>query len=115
MENPSKTSENVAVELAHLASAARGGEKQKLLLSAKATSAQLQAFAKEITDLANRIPGKTPRERDLQEHLLRSAAGLKNYSMHLKILASVKAASIEESRDTDESLSTIARDVGDIM
>jgi len=111
----SKTGENVAVELANLASAARGGEKQKLLLSAKAAAAQIQAFGKELTELANKIPGKTPREREIQENLLRSAQGLKNYSMHLKILSSVKAASIEESRDTDESLSTIARDLGDLI
>jgi len=115
MENPSKTGDNVALELAHLASAARGGDKQKLLLSAKAASAQIQAFSKEISDLAARIPGKTPREREIQEQLLRCAQGLKNYSMHLKILASVKAASIEQSRDTDESLSTIARDLGDLI
>jgi len=111
----SKTGENVAVELANLASSARGGEKQKLLLSAKAAAAQIQAFGKELTELANKIPGKTPREREIQENLLRSAQGLKNYSMHLKILSSVKAASIEESRDTDESLSTIARDLGDLI
>jgi len=115
MDFQSKTGENVAVELANLASAARGGDKQKLLLSAKAASTQIQAFAKELTELANKIPGKTPRERELQEHLLRCAQGLKNYSMHLKILSSVKAASIEQSRDTDESLSTIARDLGDII
>jgi len=115
MQNPSKTGQNVALELAQLASAARGGEKQKMLLSAKAAAAHIQAFAKELTDLANRIPGKTPREREMQEQILRCAQGLKNYSMHLKILTSVKAASIEESRDTDESLSTIARDLGDLI
>jgi len=115
MPIPSKTGDNVALELAHLASAARAGDKQKLLLSAKAAAAQIQAFAKELIELANRMPCKTPREREIQEDLLRCASGLKNYGMHLKILASVKAASIEQSRDTDESLSTIARDLGDII
>jgi len=115
MQIPSKTGDNVALELAHLAAAARAGDKQKLLLSAKAAATQIQAFAKELTDLANKMPSKTPREREIQEDLLRCAQGLKNYSMHLKILSSVKAASIEQSRDTDESLSTIARDLGDII
>jgi len=115
MQTPSKTGDNVAIELSNLASAARAGDKQKLLLSAKAAAAQIQAFAKELTELANRMPSRNAREREIQEDLLRCAQGLKNYSMHLKILSSVKAASIEQSRDTDESLSTIARDLGDII
>jgi len=115
MQTPSTTGENVALELAHLAAAARAGDKQKLLLSAKAAATQIQAFAKELTELANKMPTKSARERGIQEDLLRCAQGLKNYSMHLKILSSVKAASIEQSRDTDESLSTIARDLGDII
>jgi hypothetical protein len=115
MQIPSKTGDNVALELAHLAAAARAGDKQKLLLSAKAAATHIQAFAKELIELANKMPSKTPREREIQEDLLRCANGLKNYSMHLKILSSVKAASIEQSRDTDESLSTIARDLGDII
>jgi len=115
MQTPSKTGDNVALELAHLAAAARAGDKQKLLLSAKAAATQIQAFAKELIELANKMPTKSSREREIQEDLLRCAQGLKNYSMHLKILSSVKAASIEQSRDTDESLSTIARDLGDII
>lgn len=112
---PSKTAENVALELSHLATAARSGKKQDLLLSAKAASGQIQVYAKELAELAAKIPGRNAHERETKEQLLRSSQGLKNYAMHLKILTSVKAASIEESRDTDESLSTIARDLGDII
>jgi len=112
----SKTGENVAIELSNIASAARSGNKQQLLLSAKAATGQIQSFARELEELANKIPGKTAREREIQSSLRRAAMGMKNYAMHLKILASVKASSATTSGDeTDISLGTIVTDLGDLI
>jgi len=58
---------------------------------------------------------KNAHEQSIQDHLVRCSQGLSNYATQLKILTSVKAASIEESRDTDESLATIATDLGDLI
>eukprot|EP01125_Pyxidicula_operculata_P005612 TRINITY_DN196_c0_g1_i1.p1 TRINITY_DN196_c0_g1~~TRINITY_DN196_c0_g1_i1.p1 ORF type:complete len:1163 (+),score=467.74 TRINITY_DN196_c0_g1_i1:39-3527(+) len=111
----STTGNSVAVELANLASAARSGDKQKMLFSAKAASGHILAFAKELQEMAAKIPGKNQNERQVQDHLLRCAQGLRNYATHIKILTSVKAASIEQSKDTDESLTHLSTDLGDII
>jgi len=111
----SKTGGSVAKELAALASAARKGEKTQMLMAAKAASAHIAALSKEILALAQKIPAKNAHERSIQDHLIRCSQGLTNYGTQLKILTSVKAASIEEARDTDEALSTIATDLGDII
>lgn len=111
----SVTGQNVASELANIAEATRSGNKQQLLLGGKAACVQIQAFAKELEELANKIPGKTPREREQQSQLRRTAMGLKNYAMHLKILSSVKAASPEGSGETDISLGTIVTDLGHLI
>jgi len=114
-ESISKTGANVAAELANLSRAARSGNRQQLLLSAKAASAHIAALSKEILALAQMINPKNAHERGIQDHLIRCSQGLTNYGTQLKILASVKAASIEESKDTDESLSTLTTDLGDII
>jgi len=111
----SETGGSLATELGNLAVAARSGDKQKMLVAAKAASAHLAAFAKEIRALALKIPGKNPHERSVQDNMLRCADGLGNYGVHLKILTSVKAASIESSKDTDESLSSLTSELGDII
>jgi len=111
----SESASGVAQELGKLSSSARGGQKQDLLLSAKAASAHILGLAKELTEVANKIPGKNRNENEKKDLLVKTAQGLRNYSTHLKIMASVKAASIEESRDTDESLSIICTDLGDII
>jgi len=86
-----------------------------MLVAAKAASAHLTAFAKEIRAIALKIPGRNAHERGIQDNLLRCADGLGNYGVHLKILTSVKAASIESSKDTDESLSSLTSELGDII
>jgi len=111
----SESGNNVAKELANLAAAARSGDKQKLLLAAKAAAGHLLAYSKEITDIANKIPAKNTYEHDVQAHMIKCAGSIRNYATHLKILASVKAASIEQSKDTDQSLASICTELGDMM
>jgi len=110
-----KTASNVALELSNLAKSARTGDRQNMLKSARAASAHIAALAKELVAIAQKMQPKNAHEQSIQDHLVRCSQGLTNYGTQLKILTSVKAASIEESRDTDESLSTIATDLGDLI
>jgi len=103
------------MELANLARAARTGDKQAMLIAAKAASAHIIAFCKQINEVAMKMPARTLHEKREQDQLLKCSQALKNYGTQLKILASVKAASIESSRDTDESLSTLTRNLGEAV
>jgi len=114
-KNLSAEADSLAKELASLAKAARSGNKQDVLVAAKAASAFIIAFCKQLEILANKIPGRTLAERKEQDNLFRYQQALKNYGIQLKILSSVKAASIEDSRDTDASLTTLTRNLGDVV
>jgi len=111
----SKEGDNLAMELANLARAARSGDRQAMLIAAKAASAHIIAFCKQISEVAQKMPARTQHEKREQDQLLKCSQALRNYGTQLKILASVKAASIEESRDTDESLSTLTRNLGEAV
>jgi hypothetical protein len=111
----SEEADNLAIELAKLARAARGGSKQELLVSAKAAAAYINAFSKQMEVMANKIPGRNMAEKKEQDNLLRFRLQLSNYATQLKILSSVKAASIEESRDTDATLTTLTMNLGDVI
>jgi hypothetical protein len=111
----SEEADNLAIELAKLAKAARSGSKQELLIAAKAASAYITAFSKQIENLANRIPGRNFAEKKEQDNLLRYRLTLSNYATQLKILSSVKAASIEDTRDTDATLKTLTLNLGDVI
>jgi len=102
----------IAVELANLSRAARAGDRQTLLMSAKAAAAHILAFCKKLIELAHSIPCRNERERREQDRLLKTAASLKDTATQLKILAAVKAATIEDSRDTDATLTTLTRNLG---
>jgi len=114
-KNISQEADNLAKELAALARAARSGNKQDLLLAAKSASAYILAFCKQLDILSKKIPGRNMAERKEQDNLCRYQQAMKNYGTQLKILSSVKAASIEDSRDTDASLTTLTRNLGDVV
>jgi len=111
----SKEGDMLAMELANLARAARSGDRQAMLIAAKAASVHIIAFCKQINEVALKMPARTQHEKREQDQLLKCSQALKNYGTQLKILASVKAASIESSRDTDESLSTLTRNLGEAV
>jgi len=112
-KNISQEGDNLAKELATLAKAARSGDKQAMLIAAKAASGHIAAFCKQINDYSQKIPGRTIQEKREQDNLIRIQQGLRNYGTQLKILTSVKAASISESRDTDLSLTSLTRNLGE--
>jgi hypothetical protein len=114
-KNLSQEADSLARELANLARAARSGNKQDMLLAAKAAAAFIQAYCKQLDLLAKQIPGRNMAEKREQDNLFRYQQALKNYGTQLKILSSVKAASIEDSKDTDASLTTLTRNLGDVV
>jgi len=114
-KNLSQEADSLARELANLARAARSGNKHDMLLAAKAASAFILAYCKQLDILAKQIPGRNMAEKKEQDNLYRYQQALKNYGTQLKILSSVKAASIEDSKDTDASLTTLTRNLGDVV
>eukprot|EP01124_Arcella_intermedia_P015336 TRINITY_DN2182_c0_g1_i1.p1 TRINITY_DN2182_c0_g1~~TRINITY_DN2182_c0_g1_i1.p1 ORF type:complete len:1140 (+),score=347.38 TRINITY_DN2182_c0_g1_i1:380-3421(+) len=114
-KNLSEEADHLAKELAFLARAARSGNRQDLLMAARQASAFIIAFCKQLDILAKKIPGRNMAERKEQDNLYRYQQALKNYGTQLKILSSVKAASIEDSKDTDASLTTLTRNLGDVV
>jgi len=111
----SKDADDIALELANLAAAARAGNRSDLLRAARAAAAHIAAYVKKLLELAATIPGNNPQERRLKESLHRAASNLRDMGTQLKILASVKAASIEDSRDTDATLTTLTRNLGEML
>jgi len=114
-KNISAEGDMIAAALAELARAARAGDKQGMLIAAKKVSAHIIAFCKELNELGKRIPGKNMAEKREQDRLIRAATGLRTFGTQLKILCSVKAASIEVNRDNDESLASLTRTLGEYV
>jgi len=110
----SSEGENIARELANLSRAARAGERQNLLISAKTAAAHILDFCKTLLALANSIPCRNDRERREQDNLLKTGL-LKDQATQLKILAAVKATTIEDSLDTDATLATLTRNLGAVI
>jgi len=75
----------------------------------------MNILTKELLDFASKMEGRNARERHAQDTLMRCANGLRNFATHLKILTAVKAASIHETKDTDQSLTTLVTELGDII
>jgi len=65
--------------------------------------------------MSGNIKGRSIPERDCQDQMIKSAVSFTNNAMQLKILASVKAASVETNRDNDETLTTLVRDIGAVV
>jgi hypothetical protein len=101
--------------LAKLGEAARNGNKTELLKASKEAAMHLAALCKKFQELANQIPGNTPQERRIKDQLLRAAQGLRDMATQLKILCAVKAATIEDNKDTDGALITITRNLGTMV
>jgi len=86
-----------------------------MLLSSKSAANNINILTKELLDYASKIEGRNARERHAQDTLVRCANGLRNFATHLKILTAVKATSIHENKDNDQSLATLVTELGDII
>jgi len=105
----------VASELQNLSTAARTGDRQKLLLAAKSGAALILAFSKQLTEQAKAMQCRTHGEKMEQDRMLKCAQELRDNATQLKILATVKAATIEDSRDTDATLTILTRNLGVLL
>jgi len=103
---------DIGTHLANLARYARSGDRQSMLQEARAAALKIAELCKMLRDYAQRIPGKTHQEKVIQDRLIRAAQSLSNYATQLKILTSVKAASLDRDKDTDESLTSIVTGIG---
>jgi DNA repair exonuclease SbcCD ATPase subunit len=107
-----KVGTDVADELHKLAAAARSGKRQEMLVASRAVGVHINNIEQQLRLLADRIAGKN---RVIQDKLIRLAVALRNYATQLKILTSVKAASIEENADNDATLTSITRLLGNVI
>jgi len=103
---------SVAESLFNLSGFARSGNRQEMLLASKSIDAQVKAFCIKLDKLEKSIQGTSAQSKREKERLHRCAQALKNYGMQLKILTSVKAASIDNNKDNDESLSSLTSSMG---
>jgi hypothetical protein len=94
-------------QLSILCKAATSGDNNGLLAAGKAIHEQMKAYAAELRRRAQAC--KDPR---IAHELITLSNQLKNWSVQLKILASVKAGS-GGGRDSDKALISMARLVSD--
>lgn len=105
-------SEGIVAELRKLAVAARSGQRQAMLLSSRAIAANVSSLVSEIQSVLGKMGPKNPKEQD---RLIRNSQALRNFATQLKILTSVKAASIDKDNDSDESLFSVTRGLGKVV
>jgi len=98
--------------LSDLATAARAGNRKELLQQGKKVASSIKEFCEQLRDYSSKIPKKNRHELVIQDRLIRAAQGLENFGTQLRILTSVKAASVETDKDTDQSLNSIVQGVG---
>eukprot|EP01130_Rhizamoeba_saxonica_P017413 TRINITY_DN8431_c0_g1_i1.p1 TRINITY_DN8431_c0_g1~~TRINITY_DN8431_c0_g1_i1.p1 ORF type:complete len:1210 (-),score=345.98 TRINITY_DN8431_c0_g1_i1:14-3643(-) len=115
IDEENSEAEVIAKELFNLASAARNGDKATMLLASRAITGQIKIFCRNLSELAEKIPCKNVHQKNVQNRLYQNAEGLENLGIQLKILVSVKAASISDCKDTDESLTSLARTLGTLF
>jgi len=101
---------NIAAELARLAEAVRNNRKGDFLVSARKIAAMINAYNVEITKMANSC-----RDPELKQRMIENGQALKNFSVQLKILASVKAASAGNDRDAESQLGVLMNNLGIMM
>lgn len=133
---------NIGSELAKLADACKGGQRQQFLISARAISTFVRSLsvgtafppvvcvrawscrvcAHDAHDSQNNAPrtdvkvmGDKCPDPELKERLLKCMQALQNYSIQLKILASVKAASNTPDPDADQQLAILTQNLGQML
>eukprot|EP01087_Luapelamoeba_hula_P016449 TRINITY_DN505_c0_g1_i1.p1 TRINITY_DN505_c0_g1~~TRINITY_DN505_c0_g1_i1.p1 ORF type:complete len:2168 (-),score=569.75 TRINITY_DN505_c0_g1_i1:84-6587(-) len=101
---------NIGQELSKLAAACQKGERQQFLISARSIAGYVNALTADLRALA----AKT-QDPELKGRLMENAAALQNFSVQLKILASVRSASYAPNADSDKSLIVLTQNFGVIL
>ncbi|KAH3745909.1 golgin subfamily B member 1 [Pelomyxa schiedti] len=97
-------------QMRKMAEAAAAGNRQQLLLTGRSIAACINTLHAELMAQAKKI--KDPR---MQDTITRSAQAIKNFSIQLKILSTVKAASSGDSPDTDEQIASVTKSLGQAL
>jgi len=101
---------SIAAELAKLAEAVRQGKRSDFLVSARHIAALINTYYSEIRRLADNT-----KDPQLKERLMQNGQALKNFSVQLKILASVKAASTSPDSDAEMQLGVLMSNFGQML
>ena len=105
-------STGIADWMNRLAKAARTGKKADMMLAAKNIFQHLNQLIAEANATSSKLGPKNAHESD---RLLRAAQAMRNFGTQIKILTSVKAASIEQDTDNDETLLSITNGLRNIV
>jgi len=129
-----KHTSNIGAELVKLAEACKEGQRQQFLISARAISGYVRALSlgepypfvareeltyphptltfpfSDVKMMSNNCP-----DPELKERLLKSTQALQNFSVQLKILASVKAASTTPDPDAEHQLAILTQNLGRML
>jgi len=100
----------IAAELSKLAAASKKGNGTELLESARSISSVVAQVNAELNNLRSKC-----RDPITQDKILRMSQALRNYSIQLKILASVFASSAERSKREDNQLIVLGKNLGNIL
>merc|ERR1712137_1442532 len=102
---------SIAKELTNLADAAKVGNRQNMVMAGRNACTRINELHALLKTYADRC--KDPRTK---ERLLRSMQAMKNFSVQLKILTAVKAASGKnKDADTEEQLISVAKGLGNSL
>jgi len=102
--------QKVAEELRKFAEACKSNSGSQILLSAREIANLINDINKNIRELQAKV--KDPKTQD---RLVKMSQALKNYSIQLKILASVHASSNAHSKTEDNKLVTLGKNLGNIL
>ncbi|XP_049848358.1 uncharacterized protein LOC126314426 [Schistocerca gregaria] len=108
--NHAMNSIGIANYLHELAEASRQGNSKDMHEKVALISSNLDNLIQEIDDVARRLEKVHSAEH---ARLVQLRMALQNYKVQLRILVSVKAISIEKNADTDESILSITRLIGE--
>jgi len=105
----SVVSRDLAAELQRFGEADQERRRQDMLISGRAISSHILRLTAEIKALASQC-----RDPILQDKLIRHAQALRNFSVQLKILAAVKAASNDDSANNAQ-LASMTQALGNVL
>lgn len=97
--------------LKELAQAARDGDKQKLILTSRELAQRMKDFAVVLKRYGGNIKLTSIPAKDCQNQLYRSGQSMTNLGMQMKILCSVKAATLETNKVSPLLVVSVGTDV----
>lgn len=104
-------SPHVSLVLKELAQAARDGDKQKLILTSRELAQRMKDFAVVLKRYGGNIKLTSIPAKDCQNQLYRSGQSMTNLGMQMKILCSVKAATLETNKVSPLLVVSVGTDV----